>query len=256
MPTPTSPSVSIEARLQERERPESPIVMYQRWEELLFLHWRIAPETIARTLPPGLTVDTFEGHAWIGVVPFFMRAVRLRGLPALPGLSNFQELNLRTYVVDAQGRPGVWFYSLDTPQHLANWIARKFFHLNYQQAQMSAQRGPNGCAAYQSTRPSELDSEPAPHFAWQREGALFTAEPGSLDFFLTERYRLFAYDPAHRRLYSGQVHHPPYPLQAVQLQAHSRRLFALNGLPEPAGAPDSVLACAGLPVQIHPLQRA
>lgn len=255
MPIPTSPTVPMEARLRERQRPDSPVVMYQRWEELLFLHWRVAPDQIAPTLPPGLRVDTFEGQAWIGVVPFFMRAVRPRGLPALPGLSDFQELNLRTYVVDAQGRPGVWFYSLDTPQRLANWIARKFFHLNYQRAQMSAQRGPNGCAGYQAIRAGDPPNARGASFAWQRRGEPFAAEPGSLEFFLIERYRLFAHNSARRRLYSGQVHHAPYQLQAVQLQAYSRRLFALNALAEPAGPPDSVLASAGLPVQIHPLQR-
>ena len=104
----------IKNRLAEREKPKLPTVMYQRWEELLFLHWPVEPQVVAEVLPPGLGVDTYKGKAWLGVVPFSMRGVRPRFLPAVPGLSSFPELNLRTYVVDKRGRPGVWFYSLDT----------------------------------------------------------------------------------------------------------------------------------------------
>ncbi|HKK19376.1 MAG TPA: DUF2071 domain-containing protein, partial [Opitutales bacterium] len=126
----------IEARLRERELPDGPVVMYQRWSELLFLHWAVPTEVVQAGLPKGLNVDSFEGKAWIGVVPFEMSGVRPRGLPAVPWLSNFPELNLRTYVYDEQGRPGVWFYSLDTPNAVANWTARTFFHLNYRTAKM------------------------------------------------------------------------------------------------------------------------
>ncbi len=87
--------------------------MYHSWQDLLFLHWTFKPDLIQQLLPPGLHVDTFDGHAWLGVVPFFMRNIRPWWCPAIPGLSHFQELNLRTYVVDEQGTPGVWFLSLD-----------------------------------------------------------------------------------------------------------------------------------------------
>ncbi len=110
--------------------------MYQRWQDLLFLHWSVDPSDVACTLPRGLSVDTFDDQAWIGVVPFQMTGVRPRFFPAVPGISNFPELNLRTYVVDDQGRPGVWFYSLDTPMPLPNWIARTFFHMYYRLARM------------------------------------------------------------------------------------------------------------------------
>ena len=100
----------IQNRLAEREKPKLPTVMYQRWEELLFLHWPVEPQVVAKVLPPGLAVDTYKGRAWLGVVPFSMRDVRPRFLPAVPGLSSFPELNLRTYVVDELGRPGVWLY--------------------------------------------------------------------------------------------------------------------------------------------------
>ena len=121
------------------ERPETagPVVMWQRWDDLLFLHWEFDPRVIQATLPPGLTVDTHAGRAWVGVVPFRMAAVRPRVLPPVPGLSWFWELNVRTYVRDVRGRPGVWFYSLDCDQPLACAIARRFFHLNYRDADMA-----------------------------------------------------------------------------------------------------------------------
>jgi uncharacterized protein len=110
----------IRRLLIERQLPlgQSP-VMFQRWLHLLFLHWPVEPRTIQSTLPPGLQVDTFSGQGWIGIVPFFMRGVRPVGLPSIVGPSNFLELNLRTYVRDRDGRPGIWFYSLDANQPLA-----------------------------------------------------------------------------------------------------------------------------------------
>jgi uncharacterized protein YqjF (DUF2071 family) len=228
--------------------------MYQRWEELLFLHWAVEPERIQQDLPDGLTVDTFDGAAWIGVVPFQMRQVRPRFLPSVPGLSNFPELNLRTYVVDSQGRPGVWFYSLDTPQPFANWVARRFFHLNYRLARFKIEQS---AAAIRYRASLRLTGEwDAPQqYDWKRQGVPFAAEPGSLDFFLVERYRLFSYDWQRGRLFSGQVHHAPYPVQRVELTQYSKRLFSLNQLPVPESGPVSALASAGVDVTVHPLGR-
>ena len=111
--------------------------MYQRWDRLLFLHWEYSPDAIQETLPPGLSVDTFEGRAFLGVVPFFMRNIRPRVLPAVPYLSNFLECNVRTYVHDENGVPGVWFFSLDTNRWLAYKIARIAFRLPYYWAAMN-----------------------------------------------------------------------------------------------------------------------
>lgn len=244
----------IQARLNERLRPGSPAVMYQRWEELLFLHWTIEPERVQRDLPAGLRVDTFDGAAWIGVVPFQMRQVRPRLLPAVPWFSNFPELNLRTYVVDAQGRPGVWFYSLDTPQPVANWIAQRVFHLNYRMARFAIERSGEMLRYQAQLRRAEGWDEPQ-QYDWKRQGAPFEAEPGSLEFFLVERYRLFSYDWQRGRLFSGQVHHAPYPLQAAAQVDYTQRLFRLSGLEEPDAAPASVLCSAGVDVSVHPLGR-
>lgn len=243
---------SLQQRLAEGLEPRMPVVMYQRWRDLLFLHWAVDPVLVQRTLPPGLQVDCYENRAWIGVVPFHMQGVRPRGLPALPGVSAFPELNLRTYVHDRQGRPGVWFYSLDTPKRLANWIARKFFNLNYQPAEMSFHTAPDGGMSYQSKRVGT--SEPQ-SFEWRRIGSPRKAEVGSLEFFLVERYRLFAYDADRRRLHTGRVHHAPYPIQSVELDAYSEALFSINHLPRPGRRPDSILASHGVDVKIYPLSR-
>ena len=249
-----SDKLPIQNRLAQRDLPKLPTVMHQRWEELLFLHWTFEPQIIAKVLPPSLRVDTFDDKAWLGVVPFSMRNVRPRFLPSVPGISNFPELNLRTYVVDEHGRPGVWFHSLDTPKRLPNWIARTFFHLNYRLARIQVEEK-GGLRSYRSELWMETGWDTPQEYKWDRVGEPFIAEPGSLDFFLAERYRLFAFNKKENQLMSGQVHHEPYHLQKVNLMSYSKRLFALNGLPEPGNSPVSVLASAGVDVQISPMIR-
>lgn len=238
-----------EFRNHLRLAPALPKIMFQRWEQLLFLHWKMDPAQIQKTLPEGLTVDTYDGHAWVAVVPFFMRGIRPRFLPSVPGISDFLELNLRTYVHDAQGRPGVWFYSLDCHQALAVWIARTFFHLPYQRARMSQSVSPDGGVTYTSQR---LGQDHTATFRYRLSQETREAEPGSLDFFLTERYLLFSQTPSGLRL--GRVHHRPYPLSEVTLDAWDAQLFALNGLPVPATPPDHIIGSAGVDVSIYPLQ--
>ena len=250
----TENEILMKARLAEREIPASSTVMYQRWDELLFLHWPVEPQVVGDRLPPGLQVDIFEGKAWIGAVPFSMRGVRPRFLPSVPGLSNFPELNLRTYVVDTNGRPGVWFYSLDTPKRLPNWIARTFFHLNYRFARMQVEAKGN-LRAYKTELWMGTHWDAPQEYAWKRVGEPFAAEPGSLDFFLAERYRLFAYDRLREQLLTGRVHHQPYTLQRVNLERYSNRLFSLNDLPQPKAAPVSAIASAGVDVRIHAMER-
>lgn len=241
-------------RLAARERPARPCVMHQEWRELLFLHWAVDPDMVQAMLPNSLRVDCYDGKAWLGIVPFFMQGVRPRFLPAVPGVSDFLELNLRTYVVDRQGRPGVWFFSLDTGHRLPVWIARRFFHLPYCYARMAA-RDDSGLIDYRSSRVQEGVEAIEQVFKWKREGLEATANPGSLEFFLVERYRLFAHDARRDRLYTGQVHHEPYRYSKVKLEDYSTRLFGLNGLPEPQVQPDSVIASPGVGVSIHALER-
>jgi uncharacterized protein YqjF (DUF2071 family) len=242
---------ALETRLALRGHPARTPVMFQRWEDLLFLHWEADPEALQRTLPPGLTVDLFEGRAYLGVVPFRMRRVRPRGLPALPWVSDFLEFNVRTYVHDHRGQPGVWFYSLDCNQPLAVWIARTVFHLPYFNAALGA-RNDSGTLGFNSRRrtaaPAEAD------FSYRRGTTLETAAPGSLEFFLVERYLLYAFRAGH--LLRGRVHHSPYPLCNAEL--HTCRLKGLTpaGLPALTGSPAHALASPGVDVQIFGLESA
>jgi uncharacterized protein YqjF (DUF2071 family) len=140
--------------------------MYHNWRRLLFLHWAWEAAAVQATLPPGLTVETWDGRGWIGVVPFAMRRVRPRFLPQMGRLSNFLELNVRTYVRDAQGRTGVWFYSLDCSQSLAVWAARKFFGLPYFCADLR-ERKQDGMIYYHCQREG---SRAVAHFEYVRQG--------------------------------------------------------------------------------------
>jgi uncharacterized protein YqjF (DUF2071 family) len=225
--------------------------MTQRWEQLLFLHWAMPPDTVQATLPSGLTVDTYGDLAWLGVVPFFMRGVRPRFCPPVPGVSDFLELNLRTYVHDDDGRPGVWFYSLDADQPLAVSVARRLFSLPYVRATMQAERDGDGWIDFQSRR---ADDE-WQRFRYRAADPLGPAAPGTLDHFLVERYLLFSHRPRDGALFVGQVHHAPYPLAAVEVAESSRRLFTLNGFGDPARRADHVVMAAGVSVDIFPLQR-
>lgn len=245
--------VLLSARLIERDYPSKPVVMYQRWEELLFLHWSVEIGEVSKHLPPGLNVDTFDGMAWIGIIPFTMRGVRPRYLPSVPGLSNFPELNLRTYVVDKRGRPGVWFFSLDTPKFIPNWIARTFFHLNYRLARINV-KTEESYRKYQSELCSPLNLDQNQEYIWKRKGKSFLAAPNTLEFFLVERYRLYAYSRLKGQLLTGKVHHEPYPLQSVELMRYTKGLFDSNTLMQPEHEPKSVLASAGVKVRIFPME--
>jgi uncharacterized protein YqjF (DUF2071 family) len=236
----------IQRQLRERQQPVSrPGVMFQRWLHLLFLHWAVDPEMLQRTLPHGLSVDTFEGSAWIGIVPFYMRHVRPVGLPLLS--SNFLEVNLRTYVKDHQGVPGVWFYSLDANHQLAVWLARLFFGLPYQLAKMQAEARPNAIR-YSCQRSG---SSTVQEYRFLPSDDLGEAKLGSLEFFLIERYRLFSVRGA--RLLTGRVYHSPYNLRKVAVSKFDKHLFQLEGLPTPPGSPHSVLYSAGVDVTIYPV---
>lgn len=238
-------------RLAACQRPPGPVVMRQRWAGLLFLHWPVDPALIQARLPEGLFVDTYDGNAWLGVVPFFMERVRPTGLFPVPWLSWFHELNLRTYVHDAAGNPGVWFFSLDCNQPLAVEIARRLFHLPYEHAAMSSRR--NGQSIHYESRRKSLDAITAVfdyELPQHTQPALF----GTLEWFLVERYLLFSSNPA-GQLYCGKVHHPPYQIAPGSCPQWSTEPFRFNGFPEPALPPPSILTAAAVDVQIFPLRR-
>jgi hypothetical protein len=237
-------------RLAACQRPASRVVMHQQWRDLLFLHWQYPMQVLQRTLPPGLHLDTFDGKAYLGVVPFFMRNVRPSWFPSVPGVSNFMELNLRTYVHDDKGVPGVWFYSLDANQRLAVAVARRSFHLPYVHAHMRATRSQAGALRYRSERPGS-DPDSACEFEYAPGSALPPCAPASFEFFLIERYHLYAWDG--QRLLRGTVHHRPYPLCEARVTRWNDALLRLNGFESLGRPPDHVVMSRGVDVEIFGL---
>ena len=239
-------------RLSPTVRPAGPPKGHQRWRELLFLHWPIPVESVQALLPPGLSVDTWEGLAWVGVVPFTMQGVRPRGLPVVPGLSDFHELNVRTYVHAGGRDPGVWFFSLDAARSIPVRLARRLWHLPYHRAEMSLlRRGTEIAYASERRWPAPVPA----HFRarWRVGPALGPAAPGSFEHFLVERYLLYARSPAGLRM--GQVHHTPYPLHGAALLDLDHHLLEPAGLPAVRGAPH-VLASPGVDVEVFALRAA
>ena len=221
--------------------------MHQKWEDLLFLHWQVDAPQLQRTLPAGLHVDTFDGKAWVGMTPFFMRGVRMRFMPSLPCISAFLETNVRTYVYDDHGRSGVWFYSLDCNQTLAVLAARATLSLPYRNAAMSAHVRGDGYLCYQTKRDGDAHES---RFVYRLEPGGDPAQAGSLEFFLTERYLLFTQTPL--GLAWLQVHHRPYPLTKADLLEWDSRLLALDGLGTFSRQPDHVIGSPGVQVKIYP----
>ena len=230
--------------LRARVRPTRRPVMRQSWDDLFFLHWEYAAEAIQSRLPAGLTVDTFEGKAYLGVVGFRMNAVRPLGLPALPWLSYFNELNVRTYVRDASGEPGVWFFSLDCDRAPAVMIARAGFGLPYEHAAMSF--GPG--LAQSCRRQGEQETA---RYAWSAVSSPQIAAPGSLEFHLAERYSFFSVRGG--RLVRGQVHHAPYELSSTDTAAWSDLPLRWDGFDVSGRPPDFAHCCQGVAIEAFSL---
>lgn len=239
-------SVSLNKRVQMRERPYLMQIMRQDWRHLLFMHWRCEAESIQKTLPPGLYVDSFDGKGYVSVIPFFMENVRLWHFPPLPGLSQFVEVNIRTYVHDAQGTPGVWFYSLDVNSALATWAARKVIGLPYFVAELEGEKQESFFAikGYRADRPTiRLDFRYAPS-----SESLLEAVPESLEFFLVERYALFSLKAG--RLYQEKVHHAPYRISGAHVETWSPSLLSSSPFILADREPDLVHYSPGVSVDI------
>jgi uncharacterized protein YqjF (DUF2071 family) len=207
--------------------PDSPWVMTQTWHDLLFAHWPMDPELLRSGIPGEFEIDLFDAKAWIGIVPFHMTNVAPRGVPALPWISEFPELNVRTYVRVAD-RPGIYFFSLDAGSMLAVQAARTLLNLPYYSASMAVGERA-GAINYESRRDSE--DEPAYFNArYGPTGSRFLAAEGSVEYFLTERYCLYNLDQRGRP-YRLDIHHPPWPLQPARAE------IALNTMADAAGIP-------------------
>jgi uncharacterized protein YqjF (DUF2071 family) len=195
--------------------PNGPWIMAQNWHDLLFAHWEVPVTTIRDLVPRGLEVDSFDGRAWIGVVPFTMSGVRLRRTPPLPWISAFPELNVRAYVT-AEGKPGVWFFSLDAARRAAVEAARLTFHLPYFYACMTARRNGKNIA-YSSLRKDRRGSGERLDAKYEPAGECFHAKLATPEYFLTERYCLYAQRPD-GALLRCEIHHAPWPLQSARAE--------------------------------------
>jgi uncharacterized protein YqjF (DUF2071 family) len=182
--------------------------MGQTWDDLLFVHYRVAAATLRPLVPDGLEVQEHSGSAWLGVTPFVVTGLRARGLLPLPLASSFRELNVRTYVT-RDGKPGVWFFSLDASSLVAVAAARRLYRLPYFQAEISVRRR-GAEILYDCSR----DDGKAFSATYRPDGAAFNAESGSLVHFLTERYCLYAEHEG--ELHRAEIHHRPWPLQPAR----------------------------------------
>lgn len=228
--------------------PTGPWVMAQSWHDLLFVHWPVAPAAVRKLVPDSLELDLWEGQGWVAVVPFWMSGVRARGTPAIPRLSRFPELNVRTYVKYG-GKRGVYFFSLDAASLPAVRAARIWYHLPYFHARMSASiEGED--VVYSSKRlrgAAEFRGRYRPSAPVQLRSA------GTLEHWLTERYCLFT---EHRGLICvGEIHHAPWPLQNATAEIECNTMAAAAGVELPQTAPLLHFA-RRLDVVIWPIRRA
>ncbi|HEX4717967.1 MAG TPA: DUF2071 domain-containing protein [Thermoleophilaceae bacterium] len=197
--------------------------MGQTWERLAFLHWPVDAEALSAMLPPGIEPDKFDGSAWVGVTPFEIHSLRLRNTLPFPLISTFPEINVRTYVT-SDDKPGIWFLSLDTSNHLAVHAARKTYRLPYHHARQAVRRR-GDAIEFASHRGGD-----AARFAarYRPTGPVREARRGSFEEFVAERYCLYTLDQ-NEQLLRADIHHRPWPLQPAEAE------IAGNSMARPYG---------------------
>lgn len=216
--------------------PARPWAMRQTWSKLLFAHWPVPVAVVAPLLPPGLVLETWDGSAWLGLVPFRMEDVRLHALPSLPGTDTFPELNVRTYV-RAGDTPGVWFFSLDATSLPAVVAARLAFRLPYFAARMRCEaHGDTVTYASRRRRWNVGASVAESRLRYRPVGPAYSPRPGTLDYFLTERYCLYAL-AAGRRLLRADITHAPWHLQPAEAEITANTMASAAGIALPDTAP-------------------
>jgi uncharacterized protein len=213
--------------------PDRPWVMTQTWHDLLFAHWPLSSQVLRSRVPREFELDLFDGNAWIGIVPFRMTNVAPRGVSSLPWVSEFPELNVRTYVRVAD-RPGIYFFSLDAGSALAVQAARSLLNLPYYTASMAVT--PRGSAIEYESRRDGTDGTAEFRASYHPTGPAFIPTPKSLEYFLTERYCL--YHIGRRGVpYRLEIHHPPWALHPADGDFIRNGMGDANGLALPARAP-------------------
>jgi uncharacterized protein len=217
----------------ECDVPVTRAAMVHGWDDLTFLHWRFEPEVVQRLLPRGLTVETFDGSAWVGLVPFFLR-VGMPGVPSVPWLSRFAETNVRTYVKSADGARGIWFFSLDAQRLGAVVIARATYRIPYFWSRMAIER--SGSTITYSCRRRWPGPRGATSHAVIEIGAPYAPDGlTELDHFLTARWML--YSAPRSGLHRARAAHPPWPLHRASVTRLRDELVVAAGLPAPVGEP-------------------
>lgn len=207
-------------------------VLRQRWTELAYFHWPYEPDVVQRLLPPGVRVDTFDGTAWVGLIPFVMRDVQLGPTPPVPYLGTFVEINVRTYVVDPLGRRSVWFFSLDVPRTVIVAVARTVFALPYCWSRTRYEEA-GSRRRYEMTRRWPRSAPASAEIAFTIGDPI--EDVSDLDHFLTARWSLLT--TRRGRLSYGPVHHERWPLHHVVDPLVRGDAVEAAGLPSPAGDP-------------------
>lgn len=228
--------------------PRGPWIMRQIWHDLLFAHWPLPPNLLRPLVPEQLPLDTYDGQCWLAVTPFHVSGVAPRGVPAVPGFSNFPELNVRTYV-KLEGKPGVYFFSLDAGILSAVFAARSFYRLPYYYARMKVDVR-EGEVRYHSLRRVPANAEFRGRY--RATGPVQLRAPGSLEHWLTERYCL--YTTTGRSVFRGEIHHLQWPLRDAEAEIEINSMAAAAGLKLPDVAPLLHFSRA-LEVLVWPLKR-
>jgi uncharacterized protein len=226
--------------------PSGPWVMEQTWNDLLFAHWPVPPESLRALIPAVLPLDIFNGQCLVAVTPFHMTGVRGRWMLPVPGTSSFPELNVRTYV-NYGGKPGVFFFSLDAASYLAVWGARAAYHLPYFYARMKV-RPENARVHYESFRNQNAEFRGV----YRPVGSVQLRQPGTLEHWLTERYCL--YTGFRGSLFRAEIHHEPWPLQDAKTDISANTMAAAAGIQLPE-VPPLLHFSKKLEVLIWPLRK-
>ncbi|HEX8458439.1 MAG TPA: DUF2071 domain-containing protein [Pyrinomonadaceae bacterium] len=233
-----------------RQRPDSLPLMEHHWGKLLFMHWALPAEHLRPLIPAQLDIDTFDGKAWVGITPFTLWDVRLSFTPPVPYLSDFHELNVRTYVL-YRGVPGVWFFSLNTNSSTTVFGARTFYFLPYFNARIDLNQEAD--TIHYSLHRTDAERGGRFRASYEIGKELPEAEPGTLEFFLTERYCL--YSASGESIYRARIHHRPWPLREAALLAHDSDIAEADYLPKLRGKP-LVHYAEELAVDVWPPEKA